>query len=251
MGDTDHVDFDTTKPVRSTDPEKCHINYTVADSRWEHRVDMDLEDMGPVIRYVKNQGLGFTIPYTLDGQPRSYYPDFLVDLDDGHGADDPLHLVVEVSGERDREKQVKVDTARSLWIPAVNNAGRFGRWRFVEVTDPFEAADIIGAIVAESSRCKLMPPRKAPAKKVPPQVESVQHKDKRLNIPTEEQRDFVADAERDPIPVQYERPLLYPRDPDADPQLVWRGKDEQDRRSSHRASRSPLHPGEDRPESLS
>jgi adenine-specific DNA-methyltransferase len=78
-----------------------------------------------------------------------------------------------------------------------------------------------------------MPPRKtavkkAVAKKSAAHVESVQHKDKRLNIPTEEQRDFVADAERDPIPVQYERPLLYPRDPDADPQLVWRGKDDQD-----------------------
>jgi adenine-specific DNA-methyltransferase len=73
-----------------------------------------------------------------------------------------------------------------------------------------------------------MATRKAPAKKIAPQVESVQHKDKRLNIPTEEQRDFVADAERDPIPIEYDRPLLYPRDPDADPQLVWRGKDGQD-----------------------
>ncbi|MHB2029308.1 MAG: site-specific DNA-methyltransferase, partial [Acidimicrobiales bacterium] len=41
-------------------------------------------------------------------------------------------------------------------------------------------------------------------------------------------RDFVADDERNPIPVTYERSLLYPRDPDADPQLVWRGKDGQD-----------------------
>src|SRR5450631_438302 len=73
-----------------------------------------------------------------------------------------------------------------------------------------------------------MATRKAPAKKAQAKVESVQHKDKRVNIPTEEQRDFVADAERDPVPVEYERPLLYPRDPDADPQLVWRGKDEQD-----------------------
>jgi type III restriction enzyme len=94
--------------------------------------------------------LGFTIPYTLDGQPRSYYPDFLVDLDDGRGESDPLHLVVEVSGERDREKQVKVDTARTLWIPAVNNAERFGRWRFLEVTDPFELPDIVQAILAET-----------------------------------------------------------------------------------------------------
>src|ERR1700683_2373921 len=70
-----------------------------------------------------------------------------------------------------------------------------------------------------------MPPRKATA---PKQVESTTHSDKRTNIPTEELRDFVADDERIPILVTYERPLFYPRDPDADPQLVWRGKDEQD-----------------------
>src|ERR1035437_7360719 len=70
-----------------------------------------------------------------------------------------------------------------------------------------------------------MPPRKATA---PKQVKSTTHADKRTNIPTEELRDFVADDERNPKPVTYERPLLYPRDPDADPQLVWRGKDGQD-----------------------
>ena len=73
-----------------------------------------------------------------------------------------------------------------------------------------------------------MPPRKSTSQKGSPQVTSVRHADKRLNIPTEELRDFVADDERAPAPVQYERPLLYPRDPDADPQLVWRGKDAQD-----------------------
>ncbi len=49
------------------------------------------------------------------------------------------------------------------------------------------------------------------------------HADKRLNIPTEELRDFVADEERLP------KTVLYPRDPSLDPQLVWKGKDEQDR----------------------
>ncbi|MGH9434317.1 MAG: site-specific DNA-methyltransferase, partial [Terriglobia bacterium] len=42
------------------------------------------------------------------------------------------------------------------------------------------------------------------------------------NIPTEELRDFVAEDERQP------RKMLYPRDPSLDPQLVWKGKDEQD-----------------------
>jgi adenine-specific DNA-methyltransferase len=54
-------------------------------------------------------------------------------------------------------------------------------------------------------------------------VESIRHKDKRKNIPTEELRDFVADDEAAP------KTMLYPRDPSLDPQLVWKGKDEQDR----------------------
>lgn len=69
-----------------------------------------------------------------------------------------------------------------------------------------------------------MPPRKKTSTpKLATPVESVKHKDKRANIPTEELRDFIADEEKTP------KTILYPRDPSLDPQLVWRGKDEQDR----------------------
>jgi adenine-specific DNA-methyltransferase len=63
--------------------------------------------------------------------------------------------------------------------------------------------------------------RKTAARRTP--VEVIKHKVKRANIPTEELRDFVADEEKAP------HMLLYPRDPSLDPQLVWKGKDEQDR----------------------
>lgn len=53
-------------------------------------------------------------------------------------------------------------------------------------------------------------------------VKSIRHKDTRKNIPTEELRDFVDDDEKAP------KTMLYPRDPSLDPQLVWKGKDEQD-----------------------
>jgi adenine-specific DNA-methyltransferase len=56
----------------------------------------------------------------------------------------------------------------------------------------------------------------------PTKIETVRHKDKRTNIPTEELRDFVAKEEQSPFTVRY------PRNPDLDPQLVWKGKDEQD-----------------------
>ena len=55
-----------------------------------------------------------------------------------------------------------------------------------------------------------------------PAVGSVKHKDKRVNIPTEELRDFVGEDEKQPSV------KLYPRDPSLDPQLVWKGKDELD-----------------------
>lgn len=53
-------------------------------------------------------------------------------------------------------------------------------------------------------------------------VEAIKHKDQRVNIPTHELRDFVKADEAAPSK------LLYPRDPSLDPQLVWKGKDEQD-----------------------
>src|SRR5712692_10628968 len=59
--------------------------------------------------------------------------------------------------------------------------------------------------------------------KSPTEITSIRHKkDTRVNIPTEELRDFVAEDEKAP------KAMLYPRDPSLDPQLVWKGKDEQD-----------------------
>ena len=72
-------------------------------------------------------------------------PDFIACVDDGHGEDDLLNLVVEVSGEKRKDKAAKVATARDLWVPAVNNHGGFGRWAFVEVSDPYDAKNLIRA----------------------------------------------------------------------------------------------------------
>ena len=99
--------------------------------------------MGEVCAYVKNHNLGFNIPYATDGQERNYYPDFLVRLDDGPGRDDPLNLIMEVTGEKKKEKEEKVATAKLLWVPAVNNHGGFGRWAFREITDPWDAKNAI------------------------------------------------------------------------------------------------------------
>ncbi len=67
-----------------------------------------------------------------------------------------------------------------------------------------------------------MATRKPKAPTGPTPVESVRHEDRRVNLPTGELSHLVDADEAAP------KPMLYPRDPSLDPQLVWRGKDAQD-----------------------
>ena len=61
-------------------------------------------------------------------------------------------------------------------------------------------------------------------KKQPLKVESLTHDEAgRTNIPTAEHQPLMKDDERDPIEAAFER-----RNPDLDPQLIWRGKDTSD-----------------------
>ncbi len=142
IGSTRHVDFDTTKPVYPTDPAKCHISNVVADTEsWEQKLAQSLEDMEEVASYVKNQNLGFAIPYTLNGVERNYIPDFIVRIKDQQG--NILNLIIELTGEKRKDKEAKVATARNLWVPAVNNHGGFGKWAFLEVSDPWDVKNTI------------------------------------------------------------------------------------------------------------
>ena len=63
----------------------------------------------------------------------------------------------------------------------------------------------------------------ARAKKKPKTIKTLTHPDRRANIPTSEYQAAMKHDERHPVQVAYER-----RNRDLDPQLVWRGKDEQD-----------------------
>lgn len=132
-GSTRYVDFDTTKPTYAADGAKSQISHVVLDSGWEAKVAQSLEEMPHVIAYAKNQNLGFRIPYVFDGVERSYYPDFLARMRKPDGGE--YTLIIEVTGEKKKDKEMKVDTARELWVPAVNNDARWGEWRFVEVSD--------------------------------------------------------------------------------------------------------------------
>ena len=155
VGSTRYVDFDTTRPVYATSAAKCHISHVVADTdSWEQKMAEAIEGMPEVIRYVKNHNLGFSIPYTLNGEERQYIPDFIACINDGKGPNDLLNLLVEVSGEKKKDKAAKVATARTLWVPAINNHGGYGRWAFIEVADPWDAQNLLRGMLGTSKAAK-------------------------------------------------------------------------------------------------
>ncbi len=105
-----------------------------------------------VASYVKNDHLGFLIPYVYKGRSHDYEPDFLVRLTKESDDEIDRTLIVEVSGGRksvgDADlPKAKADTARHQWCPAVNNRGGWGRWGYVEIKDIDQAAEVLeGAI---------------------------------------------------------------------------------------------------------
>ncbi|GHU80691.1 restriction endonuclease [Spirochaetia bacterium] len=152
-GSTIHVNFNTSKKDRwKTDPRKCHINWVILDSDWESELCRVAESHAQVIAYVKNQALGFEVPYRFGPQDKTYIPDFIILIDDGHGPDDPLHLIVEIKGYRREDAKEKKLTMESFWIPGVNRLGTYGRWAFAEFVYVYDIKKEFAKLVDEAVR---------------------------------------------------------------------------------------------------
>ena len=138
-GSTAFVNFTTSKgDLWSTDARRCHVNSVVLDSGWEKQFCLAVEAHPRVRAYVKNHNLGLEVPYHAGSDARSYLPDFIVRVDDGHGEDDLLNLVVEIKGYRNEDARAKKRTIETYWVPGVNGLRQYGRWAFAELRDPFE-----------------------------------------------------------------------------------------------------------------
>jgi type III restriction enzyme len=151
VGSTAHVRFNTSRPHRwQTDPTRCHVNWVVLDSDWEGEFCRVAESHPRVKAYVKNHNLGLEVPYRYGSEMRRYLPDFIVLVDDGHGSDDLLHLVVEIKGYRREDAKEKKATMDTYWVPAVNNLGMLGRWAFAELTEIYQIESDFEAKVASA-----------------------------------------------------------------------------------------------------
>jgi type III restriction enzyme len=122
-GSTAEVDFVTRR--EPLDVRKSHLNYAVPDSSWERVAAVALDNHPNVKCFVKNAGLGFSIPYVHAGQGHDYVPDFLVRLE----GSEERHVIVETKGFDDRLSEKNLAAQR--WVDAVNADGRFGTWSYL------------------------------------------------------------------------------------------------------------------------
>jgi type III restriction enzyme len=149
-GSTRYVQFNTSRNnLWETSAKHCHINWVVLDSEWEGEFCRVAESHPKVLAYVKNHNLGFEVPYRYGSETRHYLPDFIVLVDDGHGIEDPLHLIVEIKGYRREDAKEKKNTMDTYWIPGVNNLGSFGRWAFAEFTEVYQIESDFNARIRE------------------------------------------------------------------------------------------------------
>jgi type III restriction enzyme len=137
-GSTADVFFRTRKATVET--QKSEVSHVTLDGKggntWEQILALECEASFDVEAYVKNDHLGFTIPYIHQGRTHSYVPDFLLRLKRRDDEDFDRTLIVEVSGGQKSPGPTKVKalTARDSWCVAVNNHNGFGRWGYVEIT---------------------------------------------------------------------------------------------------------------------
>ena len=160
IGSTEDVQFLTRKAV--VPATKSEVSHVVLDGQggntWEQILALECERQGSrVAAFVKNDHLGFAIPYVHKGRTHSYLPDFLVRLDRTGDEDFDRILIVEVSGGQKSPgpTAAKAATARDSWCAAVNNHGGFGRWGYVEITSMVNVrqrlSDAIGALYGDAA----------------------------------------------------------------------------------------------------
>jgi type III restriction enzyme len=124
----------TTKPCIIT--QKSHISHCVFDSTWEDTEAYRIQNNPHVIAWAKNDHLGFGIMYIFEGVVRTYYPDFLIKLNNGKT------LVLETKGQ-DNAMVKEKRRALAEWVEAVNALKDYGQW----CSDiSFNTADVDGII---------------------------------------------------------------------------------------------------------
>jgi type III restriction enzyme len=151
FGSTRYVSGNTVKEVYET--KKSHVNFVVMDSGWEGICAKTLEEIISVKSYVKNQFLGFSVPYNKDGKDHLYFPDMIALVKSKSGV--YKNLIIEISG-MSKDKAEKKWFLENRWLPAINSLKEkydYPEWHFIEIAN--DIRDIKNQLIAKiESICK-------------------------------------------------------------------------------------------------
>ena len=120
-------------------------------SKWNSQTSSTTAD--DVVRYVKNEKLGFSVTYFEGGRPRQYFPDFVVAWQPASGAE--RFMVIETKGEIFPNTHLKSEAAK-LWCDRMTAAGHEGDWSYLFVHQPVFNKALSNGVVALTDLATLI-----------------------------------------------------------------------------------------------
>ena len=137
-GSSGDVDFWTGREPYNV--IKSHVNAVVPDTKkLEQATAYALDKNSAVEAFVKNEHMGFAIPYFHNGQMHDYLPDFIVRLTN------EVQLILETKGY-DKVKEIKVNAAKR-WVNAVNADNQHGKWQYAIIAEVKELNKAISKVL--------------------------------------------------------------------------------------------------------
>jgi type III restriction enzyme len=109
------------------DGKRCHTTKVPCHTDLEKQFADFLDRAKDVVRYFKNERLGFSITYYENNRPRQYYPDFVVVARDKDGRE--VLWLAEPKGEIRPNTALKSEAAR-LWCEKMSGT-KYGQWRYL------------------------------------------------------------------------------------------------------------------------
>jgi type III restriction enzyme len=108
--------------------KRCHTNKVPCHTDLEKRFADFLDRAKDVVRYFKNERLGFSVTYYESNRPRQYFPDFIVVARDTDGRE--IIWVAETKGEVRPNTALKSEAA-TLWCEKMSSTKKYGQWRYL------------------------------------------------------------------------------------------------------------------------
>lgn len=109
--------------------KRCHTNKVPCHTDLEKRFADFLDGAKDVIRYFKNERLGFSVTYYEGSRPRQYFPDFIIVARESDGRE--VMWLAETKGEMRLNTPLKSEAARA-WCEKMSGT-RYGQWGFLFV----------------------------------------------------------------------------------------------------------------------